>query len=141
MHLGRAFYLLVCTVLLAVGCDSDPESLTPVRGKVYFKGAPLTRGTIVFSPDARRGGRGDLARAEIQADGGFSLKTGDREGAMPGWHRVTVVAVEQLIDLGGELDFTEHRSLVPLKYRDPELSGLDYQVQPGKDNHIDFHLD
>jgi len=30
---------------------------------------------------------------------------------------------------------------VPLKYRDPDLSGLDYQVEPGRDNHIDFHLD
>jgi hypothetical protein len=141
MHLGRVSCWLACGVLLALGCGSDPETLTPVRGKVYFKGEPLTRGTIVFSPDVRRGGRGDLASAEIQPDGSFSLKTGDREGAVAGWHRVTVVAVEEIHDPAGELDFIEHRSLAPPKYRDPDLSGLDYQVEPGKENRIDFHLD
>ncbi len=141
MSFGRFSCWMACFVVLTLGCGSDPYSPTPVRGKVYFKGTPLKRGTIVFSPDERRGGRGDLARAEIQPDGSFSLKTGDREGAVAGWHRVTIVAVEEMADPGGELDFTEHRSLVPLKYRDPELSGLDYQVEPGKDNHIDFHLD
>jgi hypothetical protein len=141
MPFGRFSCWMAFLVVLNLGCGSDPDSRTPVSGKVFFKGAPLKRGTIVFSPDERRGGRGELARAEIQPDGSFSLKTGDREGAVAGWHRVTIVAVEVMVDPGGELDFTEHRSLVPLKYRDPELSGLDYQVEPGKENHIDFHLD
>jgi hypothetical protein len=130
-----------CFVVLTFGCGSDPDSLTPVGGKIYFKGTPLKHGSIVFSPDERRGGRGEMARAEIQPDGSFRLKTGDRDGAAAGWHRVTIVAVEEVIDPSGQLDLTEHRSLVPLKYRDPDLSGLDYQVEPGKDNHIDFHLD
>src|SRR6266851_8212215 len=93
MPFGRFSCWMACFVVLTLGCGSDPDSPTPVRGKVYFKGTPLKRGTIVFSPDERRGGRGDLARAEIQPDGSFSLKTGDREGAVAGWHRVTIVAV------------------------------------------------
>src|SRR5262245_37798980 len=126
---------------LLAGCERGPEPLVPVTGKVFYRGTPLPTGTVVFTPDAQRGGSGQVASAEIQKDGSFRLRTGDADGAAAGWHRITVLAVEPP---PGELPkdrFLIPRSLVPEKYRDPELSGLAREVKPGKENQIDLHLE
>ncbi len=140
MPFGRSHCWTACWLLLAAGCGSDADTLSPVGGKVYFKNVPLTQGTIVFSPDSRRGGHGELASAEIQRDGTFVLRTGDKFGAAPGWHRVTVVAVETAAKPAEGWNFAEHRTLVPVRYRDPELSSLEFEVKPGIPNTADFHL-
>jgi hypothetical protein len=140
MPFGRSSRWAACWLLLAAGCGSDEDELNPVRGTVYYHNVPLTQGTIVFSPDTRRGGHGELARAEIQRDGSFVLKTGDKFGAAPGWHRVTVVAVETSAKPSDGWNFAEHRTLVPLKYRDPELSNLEFEVKPGIPNTADIRL-
>jgi hypothetical protein len=110
-----------------------------VQGTVFFRGAPLSQGTIVFTPDASRGSSGPLARSEIFANGSYDLRTGDKPGALVGWYRVTVVAVENPVTLavGG---FAVPRSLVPEKYRDPELSGLECEVRAGQANRVNFNL-
>lgn len=140
------FRLLVaaCSVtllLVSTGCDSSSPPLVPVTGRVVYHGVPLPTGTIVFTPDPQRGGTGQAARAEIEKDGTFRLKTGDLDGVSPGWHRITVLALEAP---PGELPknrFLIPRSLIPEKYRDPELSGLRREVKAGKDNQLDVELD
>src|SRR5204863_5466849 len=88
-------WLGVGVALLAVtGCESAAGPLAPVRGRVTYKGVPLRAGSIVFTPDAHRGNSGPLARGEIQSDGTYVLSTDDGRGAVSGWHRVTIVAVE-----------------------------------------------
>lgn len=134
--------ITVATLVLGwtAGCDGGP-ALAPVHGKVTFRGAPLTRGTIVFTPDAHRGGHGPLASADIQPDGGYTLATGSTPGATVGWHRVTIMAVEAAPANTPGQRFHVPRSLIPEKYRDPELSGLNCEVKPGKDNGINFNLE
>ena len=132
--------LAVCVCLLVAGCGPD-GALAPVQGKVFYQGKPLPRGTIVFTPDANRGCTGPLASAEIQPDGSFALHTDKAEGAIPGWHRVTVLAVEPPPKDGSGFRFVVPRSLLPEKYRDPIQSGLACEVQPGKVNGINFNLD
>lgn len=118
----------------AAGCGVDGTALTPVRGKVYYRGVPLSRGTVVFIPDENRGNRGPLARAEIQPDGSYVLRSGEEAGAVPGWHRVTVVAVDDGSYATGP------RPLLPSKYSDPGQSELSCQVEAGKENGIDLRL-
>src|SRR6516165_6653259 len=87
--------LLAGLFLSAVGCgDMTAPPMAPVRGKVLFKGKPLTAGTIVFAPDAVKGTSGPLARGTIHPDGTYALQSGETYGAVVGWHRVTVSAVE-----------------------------------------------
>jgi len=128
-------------VLLAAGCDGGEGSLAPVRGTVFYRGAPLQRGTIVFTPDALRGSDGSLARADIQPDGTYRLQTGESHGAALGWHRVTIVAQEDVPAPAADHSFVIPRSLLPDKYRDPELSGLTCEIKAGQENVIDFHLE
>jgi hypothetical protein len=129
----------VC-LFLPLGCESGSPSLAEVRGYVYYRGTPLHSGTIVFTPNEARGCVGPLARAEIQADGSYILRSGDQVGTAAGWHRVTIVAVDDTEKV--TLDsFNFPHSLLPDKYRDPELSGLEREVLAGRVNEIDFHLE
>ena len=138
---GWVFAGLAAAALLAAGgCGSKAAKLAPVRGRVFYKGGALSGGTVVFAPDPDRGGRGPLARGEIQTDGSYALLTGAEPGAVPGCHRVTVLAVEVRAAPAGQR-FAEPRPLLPLKYSDPELSGLAREVKAGRDNEFDLLLD
>ncbi len=135
---GRLFLLLG---MISCGCGEKNTTFTQVRGRVFYKNRLLTRGTIVFTPDSERGGRGGLATAEIQPDGSYSLNTKDHLGVIPGWHRVTIIALEAMNNQGVAEMFIEPRSLLPDKYRDPDLSGLCFEVLPDQNNVKDFHLE
>jgi hypothetical protein len=124
-------------LLLAVGiigCSSNGDHLAPVKGKVTYKGAPLQGGTIVFIPDESRGTHGQMAMADIQADGTFTLKTNDTLGAVPGWHRVTVAWV--VPGPAGRV-----RPLLPDKYSHPQQSGLAFEVHATKPNAFALDLE
>ncbi len=133
--------LLAALLLPAGGCTSRPTALNPVRGRVFYRGTILTRGTVVFTPDASRGNRGELARAAIQPDGTYSLRSTAGYGASAGWYRVTVMAFDLPARPEEGQHFAVPHSLVPEKYRDPELAGLGRQVQDGQSNDIDLYLD
>jgi hypothetical protein len=128
-------------MLLAPGCEAAAEPLAPVQGKVSYKGIALHTGTIAFTPDESRGSSGPLARAEIQPDGTYRLTTGDSPGATVGRHRVTIVSLDETGGPTTSHDFKIPRSLLPDKYRDPELSGLTCEVKAGQQNVIDFNLE
>jgi hypothetical protein len=137
----RGRWMLVCLLLGPVaGCDSGSGALVSVTGRVTYHGVPLRTGSIVFTPDPRRGGAGLQARAEIQPDGVYHLRTGDAAGATPGWHRITVVALEATAVRPGEA-FSIPRLLLPAKYADPEMSGLCREVAAGRENRIDLDLE
>jgi len=140
----RISILLGVLVLFAValgGCGSSTAPLAEVQGKVSYKGSLLQSGTVVFTPDASRGGRGELAHGEIQSDGSFTLRTGTAAGAVPGWHRVTVAAVQPPTNPPPGHRYAVPVSLIPEKYRDPELSGLVREVKPNQVNTVKLELE
>jgi hypothetical protein len=127
--------------VLASGCGTGQPARCPVRGTVYYRGAVLSRGTIVFTPDASRGGEGELAHGEIQPDGSYRLRTEAGDGVPPGWYRVTVLSVEAPASVPAGQRYGIPRALLPARYRDPDLSDLVREVQAGRVNEIDFHLE
>ncbi len=135
--MARTVWLLM---LLMIGCDAESRTPVPVRGKVFYRGIPLKSGLIVFAPDSTRGTEGPLARAEIQSDGAYELHTEGAAGVHPGWYRVTVMALEPTAAASTETPVIP-RSLLPDKYRDPELSGLVREVKAGQENLLDFRLE
>jgi hypothetical protein len=84
----------VCLVPVG-GCGSGGVAVTPlvpVKGKVTYKGKPLTVGTVRFEPD----GYGRMASGKLQSDGTFVLSTlKDGDGAAVGHHRVYVTDVDK----------------------------------------------
>jgi hypothetical protein len=133
--------MTILGLLVMTSCPASEEQFAPVHGTVSYKGVALPAGTIVFTPDAARGGMGPTSRAEIKPDGSYVLKAGDQFGAVPGWHRVTIVAILPPGPPPPGQRFVHPQSLLPLKYRDPDLSGLHGEVKLGEDNTVNFHLD
>ena len=131
--------LAIIGLVFFAGCEGGTASLASVSGKVFYQNQPLPRGTVVFVPDADRGNNGPLAQGTIQGGGSYTIQTGEKPGAMPGWYRVTVIAVENTsgFSLNGS---AVPRSLVPERYRDPELSDLACEVKAGQENSINFNL-
>jgi hypothetical protein len=95
---------------------------------VFYRDQPLSGGTIVFTPDSKRGGRGPQAWAQIESDGRYSLRTDGKQGATPGWHLITVAPLGTGVRL-------------PSHYRDPEQSGQRLEVRPDRETPYDVHLD
>lgn len=133
--------LLAVLLLMLTGCGSGSTPLTPVRGVVTYRGSVVPSGTIVFTPDPSRGTRGDLACGDIQPDGSYTLRTGNASGVVAGWHRVTLVAVTAPTSPPAGAPYAIPPSLLPEKYRHPDLSGLVREVKPGKENVINFELE
>ena len=94
--------LAVAGVACGLGAGSGPP-LIPVKGKVIFKGQPLTRGVIKFEPD----GYGRRASGQIQSDGTFVLTT-DKEGdgVVAGHHQISITGTGS----------SSAKELVPRKY-------------------------
>lgn len=113
--------LFACMVLSAgwLGCGSasvGPVSTLPVKGKVTYKGTPITSGQIRFEPE----GMGREAHGEIQPDGSFELTTySSGDGAVPGAHRVSIKSVGRTKKL-------------PLKYANPSSSQLELTISADK---------
>jgi hypothetical protein len=139
--------ILLIAVLLpvaaAVGCSGGNPALAPVTGRVLFRGVPLPSGTIVFTPDPQRGGRGPQAWAEVH-EGRYRLNTGTMPGAVPCWHRITIASLPPASEPGAQAsDKIERLPMVrlPARYRDPELSELIREVKAGQENVIDLDLE
>ena len=115
---------LLALVAMAGGCGSD--RLVPVKGKVTVDGAPLTTGSLVFKPDAAKGNASKFdSSSEISADGSYSLYTRQKEGAPPGWYKVSVVAQGPANPAD---PYSAQKSLIAERYNNPEASGLEVEV-------------
>jgi hypothetical protein len=132
--------LVACGALVWVVCRGGSAPLQPVTGTVTYHRFPVQTGTIVFTPDTGRGGSGPLALAEIQPDGTYVLKTGDATGVAPGFYRVTIASVSAITSPVPGQPYRIPQSLLPERYRDPELSQLACEVK-AKANSIDFELE
>lgn len=119
---AAAFGLAAALLASAPGCGDDPSrppagATVPVKGVVTYKGKPLTRGTLRFEPDAGR-----EAQGEIGPDGSFALSTfTERDGAVPGVHRVAVVGLP--------------RNILPVKFHNPGSSQVEVEVSAAKEEY------
>jgi hypothetical protein len=107
------------------GCgagDGFRASLVPVKGKVTFKGKPLTKGTVTFEPD----GEGRLATGDLQADGTYVLTTYAKgDGTVVGQHKVYIKGTGS----------NPRKELVPQKYTTPQGSKLTADVDADHTEH------
>ena len=78
--------------LVAEPAAREPcPSLIPVKGKVTFKGEPLTTGLVRFEPDDF----GRPASGKLQSDGTFVLSTlKEGDGVVAGHHRVSITSLD-----------------------------------------------
>ena len=117
--------LVLAALVGSFGCGRG--NMVPFQGRVSYRGYNLTSGLVVFAPEQR----GPLSVGRILADGSFMLYTGESPGIYPGGYRITVCSLTTGSPDGyGRYDFPQ--PAVPERYRDPELSKLTYNVEPGR---------
>ena len=122
---------------LSGGCGSKTPAPGPatVRGKVTFNGKPVAGGLVVFTPDPQRGGSGKPARAETGPDGGFVLHLDSAPQIPAGWYRVSIAPPAVVPDP------TAPSPPFPAKLARPDLSGLEREVQSGKEHVFEFAVE
>lgn len=121
---------LALALSLLAGCGGGEQELIPIRGEVFYNGAPMTEGTVHYTPRDR--GLGQQASGGIGPDGKFEMTTRQRgDGVKPGEYLISVYAMaphpgepssrEEVEAMGGKI---ERGFLIPEKYTDPTTSGL-----------------
>jgi hypothetical protein len=132
--LPTVYYFPVVLALL-VGCNSSSQQ-SQVFGSVKLDGNPIGPGTVVFAPI--EGGR-KPATGSIEADGNYSLNTNREAGLAAGKYTVAVSIREmpQNVKRGDRPPLG--KLLIPEKYEQSTTSGLEYDVEPGR-NTIDIEL-
>ena len=117
---------LAAIVLITVGTGCNrTEGLAPVAGVVEYRGALLTQGQVVFTPQT-----GAPAVGAIGTDGKFAMQTAGRPGAAIGNHRVTVHSRRTLTDEEAQ-KLVVPESLIPDKYSQQDQSPLTFDVKTG----------
>lgn len=77
-------FLLMVGLLGGIGCGGG---LTPVEGVVTLDGKEVEGASVMFVPDNPKG---QAASGSTDASGKFTLRTGNKNGAMPGTYKVIV---------------------------------------------------
>ena len=136
---------LIGTMLMLgiVGCGSTNQ-ITPVSGKITYKGAPCDGALVVFHPLAGERLNDPKPVATTSPDGVYRLTLfAENDGAIPGEYGVTIVwnALERepKMSLSGEGSAGSDR--LKGKYGNPVSPKLKAKVESGKANQFDFDLD
>lgn len=113
-------------------------SVTPVNGKVFYRGSPAVGAEIVFRPvQAAAKKRAESARGRIEADGSFCLTTYRAfDGAAVGEHQVSITWYPPSPANGGP----RGANRLPERYASPETSKLTAVVESGSRNDFVFEL-
>lgn len=124
-----ARWFAVSSIMVLAGCGASGESMVPVEGQVAFEGKALTKGTVIFKPDAAKGNTSPHEpHGTIGANGHYKIITHPREGAPAGWYKVAVVSTEPS---DPKNPYSVPRSLIPERFGKVEESGLAVEVRSG----------
>jgi len=129
----------LCLALLPLaGCGDKAKPDLVVRGQVLYRGDPVAGGLIVFAPNPDRGSDGPVLVATLQDDGSFTLTGPDGRPVPAGWYRIAIAPKAGTVDAP-----TPERPYpgLPVKYRNPGLSGLEREIKPGAETVIALDLD
>ncbi|MFO0864800.1 MAG: hypothetical protein U0744_09130 [Gemmataceae bacterium] len=125
----------LCSLLsisFVAGCGG--ATTAEVKGVVTHKGAPITGGTLIFSPVQS----GKPATAEVQSDGTYTLSTfGKNDGAVLGKHKVAFTPPPQ--QLTEEQKTNPKYIAPPPKYMGLQPNTAEVEVKSGA-NKIDMEL-
>ncbi len=106
-----ALYFVFAITFIAAGCgegaDKGPKRYH-VSGTVTFEGKPVPFGTIMFTPDSKKGNKGPQGVAKI-VDGKFDTANG--HGIVGGAHQITITGVSEKAD--PKVDSPPDKSLFP----------------------------
>ncbi len=130
-----AFLTLGWISLALVGCgySTSIDASVPGQGKLTLaNGQPAKSASILFVPVAEKGGV--QCGAITGNDGSFTLKTGEKDGVVPGVYMVVVKP--RITNQTSEEEAEQLEASIPRKFRDDENSPLNVTVKSAADLQI-----
>lgn len=123
--------LLVIGLLASMGCGEKAPEGNTVSGTVSYKGSPVSRGTILFTPDAAAGTSGAGMMFQI-VDGKYAETKEDPKRHKGGTFQVRINGFDGKADPGAELPmgkplFKEYTTTVELPASD--APNTDFEVK------------
>ena len=154
---ARATRLAVAIASLAwLACapTGDHPPVYPVKGKVTYKGKPITGGSVIYElegggevkgPPPEPGAGPLRATGRIQADGTFQLRAFPGVEGMPEGHYKVGISSRKGRSEGGILDVgpnvkKANQDVLRGRYADPKTSGLKDEVVKNRPNEPSFNL-
>ena len=135
--------LVLCACSLLIGCGGgDGPKLVPAGGVVNYKGKPIGKINVLFTPSA--GGKGMIAEGTTDESGKFKLQTKDPgDGAMVGSYTVAFKYVPDEVPMMPGMEGAKKVvSPIPDKYGDASKSGHTKTVDADKSkNNFTFDLE
>jgi hypothetical protein len=127
--LRTGLFVVLVAAVLACGCGDGSGKVLPVQGTVTLEKEPLAKGTITFHPDKSKGNNATVTPVGTIENGKYSLATRSKEGAPPGWYKVTITST---VPSNPKDEYSVPKSVISEKYNDPSKSGLTAEVKEGK---------
>ncbi len=130
MALRNSLFLL----LLLAGCSGPAYKTTPTTGIVMQNGQPLAGIDVQFCPDPEAATKGLTSLGETDEQGKFTLRyaepgaTVSQEGAVIGWHKVTLADLRQKAAPQGSLP---NPSRIPKDFGGIHSTPLKVEVKEG----------
>ena len=120
-----------------VGCG---ENVVNVSGKVTLDDKPLANATVMFHPlsDQKNPGPGSTGKTDEKGEYTLSLNTKDLKGALPGKHKVSIVAAKGEAPKDNTDSKKVQEQLVPEKYN--TKTELTFEVPATGTTSADFKL-
>src|SRR4051812_43644561 len=121
---GFALLACVSAAVSLPGCGKEEPAMYPVEGKVMLGDKVLatdaqTDGYVTLKPDKKKGNNSlHEPRGTIDSEGKFTIKTGLKVGAEPGWY-IVITELSRKVD--PKSPYVE-RGLTPERYSRPESS-------------------
>ena len=134
--MGRRLIALGVLGLVGIvfaGCGSGGVGLVGAKGKVLYKGQPVSGASVTFKP-----ANGPLALGLTDANGEFTMSTGGRPGVVVGEHEVSITKVAatpaaptpmtpedmRKMAMSGGSTSSAPKSEIPERYANPTTSKL-----------------
>lgn len=128
--------LVALSLMILSGCSKSGPQLIEVYGKVTYKGKPVTRGTISFSPKSSAIGGLRTGVGAIKSDGSFELQSlPGKKGVQPGEYLVSVNSYT-----GSFID-NDVVYIVPKKFSESATSGLSIKLPTDAGQSIEKNFD
>jgi hypothetical protein len=120
------FVGIIGSLLTLEGCGSKYPTTIQVQGKITYRGKPLEKGEVQFSPvNEEASSLRRIAAGEIDSQGIYSLSTFTKgDGVLPGEYAVTITLPKRKSGIDGGDVAVKPESFIPEKYTMPNTTPL-----------------
>jgi hypothetical protein len=134
-HPLARLWAVLCLAFVLAACGESGVKHYPVKGKVTYKDQPTEGAQVVFQPVDGESNERPKAYGDVKADGSFTLRTQQAEGAPAGEYNVMI-----LWFASAGPDALEVKAKLPAKYADPASPILKATVKEGNNELEPFAL-